>query len=476
MRCFIRKILFFSLMFVVLSAQACGKSAPPASTGGKSAEQRIQPLVLNYWRVFDEKDDFDEILEEYRASFPHIEIRYRKLRFEEYEQELLDALAEDRGPDVFSIHNTWMRGYKNKLLPMPSSVIMPFQKIIGTLQKEIVTELTTIPSINLRTLKDRYVDVVYDDVVMTDVVKKDNRETAQNNIYGLPLSVDSLALFYNRDLLNNAGIANPATTWQEFQDHVKKMSRVDRQNNILLSGAALGTSENIPRSTDILSLVMMQNGTQMTNDDGYATFHLIPENLREREVAPGVEALLFYTDFANPTKVVYTWNKDQKNALDAFIEGNVAYFFGYSYNIETVKARAPKLNFDIASIPQIPENPVMNYANYWVETVSKKTRYPDEAWHFVQFLAKPENVEKYLKRSGKPTGHKALIDKQKDDLVVGVFANQVLTAKSWYKGVDAAAAETILRMMIDQVLLGNREINDIINTAASQINQTIGGQ
>ena len=77
----------------------------------KETQQAMQPISLNYWRVWDGPDDFKDIITEYNKLHPNIKINYRKLRYEEYEQELLEAYANDNPPDIFSIHNTWLRKY-----------------------------------------------------------------------------------------------------------------------------------------------------------------------------------------------------------------------------------------------------------------------------------------------------------------------------------------------------------------------------
>jgi ABC-type glycerol-3-phosphate transport system substrate-binding protein len=57
--------------------------------------------------------------------------------------------------------------------------------------------------------------------------------------------MDSMVLYYNKDMFNAAGIVAPPTTWQEFQDDVKKLTLVDATGNIVRSGAAIGTAQNV---------------------------------------------------------------------------------------------------------------------------------------------------------------------------------------------------------------------------------------
>jgi len=379
-------------------------------------------------------------------------------------------LAEDRGPDIFSIHNTWVKEYLSKIRTMPPTISMVFPIQKGRLKKEIIPEIRESRSITIKEINDKYVDVVQDDVV----VKIGKGVNVKEYIYGLPYSVDTLAMYYNKDLFNNAGIANPSMYWdKEFQQNVKKLTKQNTKGQIIQSGAALGGGTNIDRYSDILSLLMMQNGTEMM-EGTRIKFQNIPEILKNQGYNPGVEAVKFYTDFANPAKEVYSWNDSMDNALDMFINGKLAIMFGYSYHMPVIKSRAPKLNFSVAPMPQIEGNDKsVNFANYWVETVSKKSNYPNEAWDFIQFTAKEENVKNYLNRAKKPTALRALVDKQKEDFDIGVFVEQVLTAKSWYQGKDAVAMESLFAEMINKAIANPSETHKAISLYAKLVQQTI---
>jgi ABC-type glycerol-3-phosphate transport system substrate-binding protein len=97
----------------------------------------------------------------------------------------------------------------------------------------------------------------------------------------------------------------------------------------------------------------------------------------------------------------------------------------------------------------------------------------DSAWDFVQFISKKEQVETYLKKTKKPTALRSLVDSQLDDQDIGIFTEQVLTSKSWYKGNDANAAETIINELIDKTVIGSEKIDDLIVNAAKKVQQTI---
>ena len=330
----------------------------------------------------------------------------------------------------------------------------------------MVDQLKTIKSLSLKELRDSFVDVVSHDVILND-----------GKIYGLPLSVDTLAMYYNKDLLNNAGISQLPQYWnKEFLQDIKKLTKQDAKKGLVQSGVALGTAVNINRYSDIISVLMLQNGAVIEDENGQVVFNLVPAATKDSNYNPGLEALRFYTDFANPGKESYAWNNDLPNSLNMFMSGNLAILFSYSYDLATIKAQAPKLNFSVAKLPQIEGNPPtnINFANYWVEVVSKKSTHQNEAWDFIQFITKEEQAKSYLEKTKKPTALRSLVQAQKVDNDIGVFADQVLTAKSWYKGKNALAAEDALKDMIETTIKNTAvKLQTILDTAAARVQQTI---
>ncbi len=435
-----------------------------------------KPVTLTIWGVIDDAGVYSDIFADYHRLHPNISIQFRRLNLDEYENQLVNAMAEDRGPDIFLIHNTWVTKYMPKILPMPLSTKNTIQVVQGTLKKTMVYKLITTPTVTITRFKDDYPDVVIRDMLRTvNVSPTKDKKDFQQRVVAMPLSVDTLGMYVNKDLLNAAGIAVVPETWGAFQSAVKKLVKYDTTGKIIQAGAALGTGKNIERAPDILSVLMMQNGAVMSTADGTPTFSRIPTSLSgQRNIAPAIQALGFYTDFANPGKEVYTWNDKQPNSLQAFIEGKVAFFFGYGYDLPLIKAQAPQLNLGIAKLPQIAGNPVVNFANYWAWTVSKKTKHPDIAWDFLNFMRKPKESQKFLDAAKRPAALKSQLSAQLNSEDIGVFASQVLTAKSWYRGDDPKAMNKAFVTMIEDALVSPPDkISTIVRNAQDKVAQTI---
>jgi multiple sugar transport system substrate-binding protein len=447
-----RIFLALCLVFGVMTVSGCGCSP-------KVNKYKVD---LEVWGVSDDSDAYTEIFKDYKQLNPNVaNIIYKKQRIETYQKDLIDALASGKGPDIFLISNTWVPTFSNKIAPAP---------------KTILTE---------QKFRSDFVDVCANDFI------------SDGKIYAVPLSVNSLALYYNRDLFNAAGIASPPKTWDEFTADVEKIARINALGEISPAGAAIGTTSNINRSTDVLAMLMLQNGTQMRDDSGRVDFS-------GSEAAK--KALEFYTGFAKNSAPNYTWNSQLHYSIDAFSEGTLAMMFNYSWQIPVIKSKSPKLNFAVAEIPQRTLGTPVNYANYWGYAVAgSKLVVADaksklapvtndlriaEAWKFLTYLTtkadtqmtaptsattvtkKPASgldpAEKYLEKTQQPSARRDLIEAQKSDVELGVFAKGNLIAKSWMQ-VDPVATEAIFAEMIDSVNRGAASVADALSIAEERI-------
>lgn len=410
-----------------------------AAFPGCKSEEVVKSVELEFWGVFDDSDVYKELISDFNKEFPRTKINYYKKQNSTYEKNLLEAMAAGRGPDIMILHHTWIPRYEDKIWVAPSDLI------------------------SVRDVQDNFVDVVFDDFVI------------DGDIVALPLSVDSLALYYNKDILNTAGIPRPPKTWEDFLAVVEKTTVKNQGGDVIRAGAALGTARNVNRSTDILSLLMIQSGAKMVDEEKTKVTFNQNISVDGESFNPGEMALQFYTDFANPRKSVYTWNDRMHYSIDAFYAGETAMMFNYSYHLPTIRALAPYLNFGISSMPQIKDSKKdVNYANYWGLAVSRNSLETNAAWRFIIWLANEENIKKYLELTEKPTACRGLISWQKEDPDLGVFAEQSLTARSWYQ-VDNLTIETILADMVESVVSGKTTVKESISRAVNQINILMSG-
>jgi len=432
-------------------------------TCGQPSTAQLQKVELTYWRSFDDEDAFAPQIKRYSEIHPNIAIVYRKFRYEEYEQTLLNALSEDRGPDLFSIPNTWVEKFRNKVFPAPAELAV-YQTVVdsGPQKRERAVQ-TRVPGPTPFSVARTFVDSVGQDAV---------RGT---QVIGLPLAVDTLALYANTDLLARAGIPTPAHSWEEVLEQTKKLTILGKDGKIEQAAIGLGGADNIPRSSDILLSLLLQNGVKLANERGDVTLAETPTG-GDTQNPPAAEALRFYTDFARPGKSTYTWNAELPNALELFREGRLAYFLGYSYDAADI-AQTSKVRFTVTPLPHpqalLDRGVRIALSNTWLEVVSKKTTHPNEAWDFLQFITAPDQAVAYLEKTHKPSALRTLIDQEKNDPLLAAFAPQTLVAQGWYRGFNSDEMEHALQRAVTTVLDNSLDPRQAIVRAAQQIQQTM---
>ncbi|MBI2624554.1 extracellular solute-binding protein [Candidatus Parcubacteria bacterium] len=408
--------------------------------GVKYCSDKNRSVTLTVWGVFDDEDAFAATLSAYQRTHPNTRITYRKKDARDpkrYEQDLLEAFAAGRGPDIFFIHHTWLARYRDKLQAAPTDVL------------------------SFKQFQDSFVDVAIEDL------------TTEGKIYAVPLYVDTLALYYNKDFLNSANIAQPPVTWNDFLAGIPKVRQLGPGGLVARAAATIGTARNINRSTDVLALLMLQSGTQIVDRKSRRVVmdetRPLPDGTPHQ---PGMDAVRFYTDFANPLDAgAFTWGLASNFhwSVDAFAEESAAMTFHYAYELPVFRQKNPNLRLGIAKMPQVQNRERdVNYANYWAPAVSFQSQSGRAAWEFLTFASSREGVVSYLQASRRPTARRDLVDELKGDADLGLFHEQALTAKSFYQ-YDNFRVEQILAEAIEAVVRREKTPAEAIETATNEM-------
>lgn len=447
-----KKITALLTILTLLSLTGCLKkpTSPPP-------EQR-DDVELTYYRLFDDQDIFEPLIRQYETENSHVTINYRKFTEpEEYLDLIINELAEGEGPDIFSMHNTWFSEHRKKLNPAPTTLIS--EESFG----------------------DVFVSVASDDLILPN-------DSGIPSVYGLPMYVDTLALYYNEDQFEDKipSRGEPATTWGELQEDVFKLTKSDNSfERFEVAGIAMGRADNILRALDTLYLLMIQFGVNFY-DEGYteATF-------ADGVGQPGAEALSFLTSFSLPSSKYYCWNAyladddSSEKEITTFARGKTSMILGYSYLYEQVMDQIDELEkkgdsaiskntVKVAPIPQLedPETSTEKrdaYASYFAETVSRTSPHANEAWKFLSYLVTQESLTHYHEQTHRPTSRRDMIEAQTDEAIYGIFADQIGYAESFPVSNNAVfteafegAIEAVLGTEDPQKALSNAQ--DLVNT------------
>jgi len=382
--------------------------------------------ILEFWSPQDDEEIWREALEKFRAQHPQFTVNYRRLDQETYEETLVNRLAEGKGPDIFLLKNSWVRKHWDKIFPLPQDFF----------------------KFSARNFQGLFVDVAAEDLI-----------SAEGNILGLPLYIDTPALFYNKDIFNAAGIAEPPKTWEEFQEISRRLTILTPAKDIIRSGAAFGTGQNVSHLLEILSSLMFQRNEPIIE----------PRLNRLALGEEAVRALAFYTSFADERNSNFSWTSRLPASLDALAEEKTAMAVGFASDIARLRAKNPHLNLGIAPFPQEKNARVpVVYGSYFFPTVSRLSPNPGPAWQLVLFMTAGDGAKIYLDKAGRAPARRDLISQgaPKDEL--DVFYRQSLIARSW-PIPDEKATSRLFEDMIESVASSNVTPAEAVNKLREQM-------
>ena len=177
---------------------------------------------------------------------------------------------------------------------------------------------------------------------------------AQDGYYGIPFLVDPLLLYANRDILSSDGIVKPPATWEALAGLAPNVAILTPARQITRGLIALGTYDNVHDARAILSSLFLQAGVSLSS---HSTSGVLSADLGESSVSgsgmpPGQSVLGFYTQFADPSKVSYTWNASLPDSEQAFAAGDLALYLGYASEARFLAQASPNLNVVVTPLPQ----------------------------------------------------------------------------------------------------------------------------
>jgi ABC-type glycerol-3-phosphate transport system substrate-binding protein len=171
--------------------------------------------------------------------------------------------------------------------------------------------------------------------------------------YGVPYLIDPLILYANEPLLSSAGVAQIPATWEAMTGLVPKFAVSGTNSALSRELIPLGTYANIADARAIVSALFFQAGVPIAaHTQGGAIAADLGLTAQENGTPAGEAVVRFYTQFADPSKISYTWNAALPVSTQAFVAGDTALYLGYASEASYLAAANPNLAFDAAPLPQ----------------------------------------------------------------------------------------------------------------------------
>jgi len=353
-------------------------------------------------------------------------VQYEYKRETDFDMDFVEALASGTGPDIVLLGQDSILTHKNKLF------IIPFS------------------SYSERTFKDTYIP---EGELFLD----------QNGVIGFPFTIDPLVMYYNRDIFTSNEIAQPPMYWTQFYELSKKLTKKDGALNISRATLPLGEFQNITNSKEIFSALTMQAGSPIVvrSQDGYVS---VLGQTFEQSVTPAVSAINFYTEFSNPLKPHYSWNRSLPDSELMFTSGDLAVYFGFASELGTLKEKNPNLNFDVTQFPQAQGDTRITFGKMKALAITKSSKNPGAAFTVISGLSTVNAMNQFSAMLRLPPVRRDLISKGTTDQYLSVFYRSALWARG-FPDPSRFATRDIFRQMVEAVTGGRLDSAEAVDQA-----------
>jgi ABC-type glycerol-3-phosphate transport system substrate-binding protein len=401
-------------VLVFSGAIPIGKSTEPGALGTVTIWGTINANTLN------------PLLEEFNLANTAFVVKYIQKSTDSFDHDLLESLAAGSPPDLIFLPQDLLYHYASKIYTIPYA------------------------SYPLASFKGAYAGS--GEVFLSN-----------NGVMSFPMYIDPLVMYYNRSMFDANGLVYPPAYWDEFENFTKVLNKKDDTNKIIKSAVALGHFSNIKNAKDILAAMFMQAGNPIiSNKNGNLTSTLDSNNLG------GV--LDFYTNFADPNKSIYSWNKSFANSQDSFSKEDLVMYFGFASELSSLVNRNPNQNFFVASLPQIRNtNSKVTFGRVTGLAVISASKNFTTAMTAANLMASSDFASKLAYRLNLPPARRDLLQNKPTDTYSPIFYNSALYARSF---VDPSPKDTddIFDKMIEGVLANLFTSTDALANASTKMN------
>lgn len=302
--------------------------------GSTSTADKDMTAEINYafWDATQEAA-IDTIIEEFNEEYPNITVKKDVTPYSEFFGKLQTQASSDTLPDVF-----WMNG----------------------------------PNFQLYASNDKLEPV-------TDAVDPANYPQALNDLYsfdgtqyGVPKDYDTVAVFYNKALFDQAGVAYPTEgwTWDEFHEKAKAIS------DALKADGVYGTVNGLSGGQEVYYNTILQAGGEVISADSTTSGYDSPE---------AIEGIQFVADLIADGSAPTLQQLSDTPQNVWFVNGKSAMFWSGTWSNAELRESAIVDDIEVAPLPKNEQEATVIHG--LANVVAKSSKNKAAAQAFQEFLS-----------------------------------------------------------------------------------------
>jgi len=274
--------------------------------------------------------------------------------------------------------------------------------------------------------------------------------------YGLPIAASARAMYYNQDLLSEAGVDGPPETWSALKDAALAISDLGDETY------GYGMQGNQIETDVYFYYAFWSHGGDLVEEDGTSGL----------DTEAGYQAAALYRDLiesgaTQPGVTSYT----REDVQNLFKQGRVGMMITAPFLSSQIAEEAPDLNYGVAPIPAGPDGERGTYGVTDSIIMFANSENKETAWAFLDMLFTQEWRSRFTGGEGFLPVLSSVAEEPAfaDDPDLAVFASVLPDARfapvipGWEEIADITSSA------LQRIYLGDAEIEETLNAAAAEI-------
>jgi ABC-type glycerol-3-phosphate transport system substrate-binding protein len=413
-------IMAIIAMILMATYQPRSKATPTLVTG-----------TVVVWGVVDRQAIYAVLEPLAREDISFRNVSYVQKSPDTIDSELITALADGVGPDVIILPHEKLIQYRPRLQPF------------------------TYNEFPLPDFKNLYIDgaEIY---AMSD------------GVYALPVVVDPIILYSNRDILSTYNFTNPPTTWEGLvNEYIPTLVQRNFNREIIRSPLAFGEFRNVQNAFPVVSTLLLQRGSLLVTEGIAGRYEIRLNQTRDGDSTALARAIEFYTNFANPSNALYSWNRSLPLDRNAFVSEDLVFYFGRASEARGIAQQNPNLNFTTSEVPQGANASIKRtYGTFYGLAMLRSSQNKYGARVVMQVLSSDKAQSILAESTGMAPVSRLLIAQGSNDRFGRVAYTSSLYSRGWWSP-SLQQTESVFQQAIEDVLANRARpsgaANDIID-------------
>lgn len=375
------------------SAVASANQQSDSSNANNTSTEKSKITFWYYWDSKNQQEWVTELTKKFNESQNEVEMTSQYVVYSDYKKQLSIGLAASNLPDIAVADN-------------PDHASYAAMGLFADITDKIKDWAD----------KDQYFDGPW------------KSATYNGKCYGIPITSNCLALYYNEDMLTKAGVT-PPQTWDELKATAKTLTGNGT------TGFAFSAVKGGEGVFGFMPFLLSAGATVETPGSA--------------EAVKSLDYLLGLVKDGSMSREVINWT--QADVLKQFMAGKVAMMLNGPWQIPTLQADAPDLKWNVVKVPKDKEFvSVLGGENIGIINGNNV----DAAMKFLTFMGSADMVKENAIKFGMfPPRKDIATDKTwTDDPILKVFMDQMAYAQPRGPHPKWSEISTALSTELQQVL------------------------